>query len=66
MAKHQESETTLLTINPDLLNVLAEKKVIYFFRDTARTVPAYSDFLNTAGVDADSINTFRDFESLVP
>jgi len=41
-------------------------KALKLFHESARTVPAYKDFLQKQGVDASKVRTFEDFTKYVP
>ena len=49
---------------PQLLEYLAQKKVLEGFRYAAKTLPAYKKFLKEKGIDPRKIKTIEDFKKL--
>lgn len=43
-----------------------EKKMLALFKEAARRVPAYKDFLKKNRIKAESVRTFKDFEKVPP
>lgn len=66
LKKDERIEHFISHMDSNKIGAIATKKLLYTFRQAAKSVPAYRDFLKAHNVDASRINSIKDFDELVP
>jgi phenylacetate-CoA ligase len=63
---YKKAKNFLTNSDPEIFEIISERKVLNMFRLAARRVPAYKKFLKEHGVKPGRIKTINDFNKKVP
>lgn len=66
LSSYKGTKLFLKKINPEVLEIIGERRALSVFRQCARTIPAYHNFLLKHGIAPFNIRSLTDFHDRVP